>query len=279
MRSYYSIISISTKPFLGEKIGIGLLCVSPSEIFFHYSEEKFKLISKLLPKEARILALNSLKSIHSVLQTENKNNSQLFQESKPESVSETYLNYLNRYNNNLVQFSSVEEIEMELNKFNFRKMFQKYIYNTEIFEVEQKSNCLTEFDSFKKTFKPRLKQYVNIDFKVSNDIIKGLISPVTVDLFGKNGAFVTGQSIDFSKDKNWLLHDINAYMYLTLSTEMSDKNAKCFLIGEEPNKKLGLNHEIWNNARNAKNIEFVSIDESEKVIEYLIKKGVTPILS
>jgi hypothetical protein len=60
---------------------------------------------------------------------------------------------------------------------------------------------------------------------------------------------------------------------------MSDKNAKCFLIGEEPNKKLGLNHEIWNNARNAKNIEFVSIDESEKVIEYLIKKGVTPILS
>ena len=278
MKTYFSIVSISTKPFLGEKIGIGLLCVSPTKIFFHFSSEKFKLISKLLPKEARTLALNSLKSIESTILSENQIKSQLIEQNRSINISESYINYLHRYNNNLIQFSQAEQIDMELNENGFQKMIQKYIFSDEIFEPIQATKRFSTIDQFKNTFKPRLKQYVNIDFKVSNDIIKGLISPVTVDLFGKNGAFVTGQTIDFSKDKNWLSHDINAYMYLALSTEMNDKKAKCFLLGEEPSKKLTLNHEMWNNARIVKNIDFVPINESEKVIDYLVKKGVSPIV-
>lgn len=278
MKTYYSIVSISTKPFLGEKIGVGLLCVTSENVFFHFSHEKFKLISKLLPTEARLLALNSLKSIESIVSTENEVKNQLIGQNRNIAVSESYINYLHRYNNNLIQFSQAEQIDVEMDLNDFRKMVQKYIFSNEIFNPIQTTKVISVIDQFKNTFKPRLKKYVNLDFKVSNDIIKGLISPITVDLFGKNGAFVTGQTIDFSKDRNWLAHDINAYMCLAFTTEMNDKDAKCFLLGEEPNKKLTLNHEMWNNARTLKNIEFVPINESEKVIDYLVEKGVSPII-
>jgi hypothetical protein len=278
MKTYFTIVSISTKPFLGEKIGIGLLCLSPSGNFFHFSSEKFKLISKLLPIEAKSLALNSLKEIESTVLSVVDGESQLVGATKFSNVTESYINYLHRYNTNLIQFSKVETIDLELNELVFQKMVQKYIYSNEIFEPIQKTKITSVVEQFKSGFKSQIKKYVNIDFKVSNDIIKGLISPVTVDLFGKNGAFVTGQTIDFSKDKIWLSHDINAYMYLALTTEMNDERAKCFLLGEEPSKKLILNHEMWDNARNAKNIEFVSLNESQKVIDYLVENQVSPIV-
>ena len=36
-------------------------------------------------------------------------------------------------------------------------------------------------------------------------------------------------------------------------------------------------HQIWDNARKVKNIEFLPLDESEKVIQYLEDKKVKPI--
>lgn len=278
MKTYFSIVSIATKPFLNEKIGVGLLCVSPTETFFHFSHEKFKLISKLLPKEASILAFNSLQTIEANLVSENQAQD-LFQSQESRfNISESYLNYLNRYNNNLIQFSPIEQIDIQLDLVVFQKMVRKYIFSKEVFTPRQLQKKQNTIELFRQSFKPRLKKYVNIDFKVSNDLIQGLISPITVDLFGKNGAYVTGQTIDFSKDKTALKNDINAYMYLALSTEMNDKSAKCFLLGEEPDSHLTQNHEIWNNARSARNIEFVPIQESEKVIVYLEEKGVQPVI-
>lgn len=270
MRTYISIVSIATKALTHEKFGIGLLCITSDRSFFRYSVEKWRIISKLLPKEARSLAMSSLKSIEAQL-TENP-----FQlKGDNHSFSESYLEYLSRYNNNLIQFSKPEYIDLDVNEILFRSLFRKYIYSDEKFtEHRAEVNVL---DTFKTVFLNRAEIYANIDYTVTNSIIKDLISPVKVDLFGKNGAYVTGQTINFSKNKAYLLNDINAYIHLALSTEMADENAKCFILGEEPDKSLPENHKIWENARRSKNVEFVPIDESEKVIDYLEKKGVSPV--
>lgn len=276
MKTFYSIVSISTKPFFNEKIGIGLLCVNDIETYFHFSTEKFKWVGKLLNNDAKLQALNSLKTIESEVNKHSVDIKGLYTNSTF-LFSESYINYLSRYNNNLVQFSEPTEIEIDLNQSIFEKLFQKYIFAEEKFQLLKIERKHSVIETFKNSFKPRLKQYVNTDYTVSNNVIKDLIAPITVDLFGKNGAFVTGQTIDFSKDKHHLTNDISSYMYLALTTEMNDKEAKCYLLGEEPSKDLVHNHQIWDNARKVKNIEFLPLDESEKVIAFLKKKKVKPI--
>jgi hypothetical protein len=276
MKTFYSIVSIATKPFFDEKISVGLLCINDFETYFHFSSAKLKWVGKFLSNDAKTQALNSLKSIaFEVKKSDIESNEFFINSNLP--FSSSYLNYLSRYNNNLVQFSAPIEIEIELNSVVFEKLFHKYIFAEEKFQVLKTEKKQSIIETFRNTFKPKIKQYANTDFTVNHHIIKDLITPITVDLFGKNGAFVTGQAIDFSKETSNLAKDINSYMYLALATEMNDSDAKCYLLGEEPKKDLVKNHQIWNNARKAKNIEFLTFDESEKVIEYLERRKVRPI--
>src|SRR5690606_33568391 len=115
------------------------------------------------------------------------------------------------------------KIEVEV----FQTLFRKYIYFEESFQkiIKQKT---PKFDRVRKSFKDSAQQYANIDFKVSNSIVKDLVAPVTVDVFGKNGEIVTGQSINFSKKASLLQRDIYSYMYLV---EVMDKKAKAYVLG------------------------------------------------
>lgn len=276
MKTFYSIVSISTKPFFSEKIGVGLLCVNKNQVYFHFSGEKLKWISKLLTKDAKNQALNSLRAIDRIVK-ENSVSTNFLNSGTTIALSENYIHYLSRYNNNLVQFSSPMEIDLDLDESVFQKLFKKYIHTEEQFNFLKVEKRNSYIEDFKTNFKPRISRYVNTDYTVNNEIIQGLIAPITVDLFGKNGAFVTGQTIDFSKEKRFLSKDVSSYMYLALTTEMADKGSKCFLLGDEPSKELSFNHQIWDNARKHQNIDFVPISESERIVEFLKEKGVIPI--
>lgn len=278
MKPYYTIVSIATKPQLNEKFNIALLCVTQNRVYFHFSEEKLKIVSKLVSPEARKLAKSMLLSIEVSTQDQNSDRTQLFDGGEQSSmVTESYLSYLNRYNNNLIQFTAPTPIDLDVTEEVFQALFKNYIYTEEVFELIQEIQPVSKIERFKNTIKRKAHKYVNIDYQVSDELIHGLIAPVTVDMFGKNGAYVTGQTIDFSKKSHLLLNDLNAYMYLALSTEMSDEKAKCFLLGEEPDKDNAKSHAIWNNVRKTDQVEFVPLQESERVIEYLKANGVEPV--
>jgi hypothetical protein len=277
MKTYYSIVSISTNPSLNEKFNIGLICVTPNDTFFHFSETKFKIISKLLSSNGSKLALSALQGIDNKINVKNIDSLQLFSNNNLQMVAEPYLNYLNKYNNNLVQFSETTTIDLKIDFEVFKVLFKKYIYSEEIFEtiVKPKSSI---FASTRRKFKKSAEQYANINFAVNNNIIKDLMIPVTVDVFGKNGSFVSGQTIDFSRSAITLQGDISSYLYLVDHTEKIDKNSKCYILGNEPSKNDAPQHSLWNTIRNSKLVEVVPLEESEKIISYMKEKGVEPIV-
>lgn len=278
MKTYYSIVSVATKPQLDEKFNIGLLCVTPENTFFHFSETKFNIVSKLLSSNGRKLALSALKGMYEQINV-SKELPAMFASQKaemPYAVAEPYLGYLNRYNNNLVQFSKAVNIDLAIDYTVFKALFQKYIYSDEVFEtiVQPKKQS---FARIRNQFRKEASQYANTNFDVTNYVIHGLDVPVNVDVFGKNGAFVTGQSLDFSKNIAHLRTEISSFLYLTEHTLKANQESKSFVLGDEPSKAEKQNHQLWQNVRAAKIIEFVPTNESSRIIEYMKEKGVAPV--
>lgn len=278
MKTYYSIVSIATNARLNEKFNIGLLCVTPEKTFFHFSEAKFNIVAKLLSKNGRKLGLSALKGMDEQIHNTNESIG-VFSNQQSEDlhvVSEPYINYLNRYNNNLVQYSSPVKLDLTVDYDVFKTLFQKYIYAEEVFDtiIQPKKRS---FISIRNNFRKAASTFANTNFNVTSDIIQDLIAPVNVDVFGKNGSFVTGHSIDFEKNTLLLQGEITSFLYLTEHTLKADKKSKSFVLGDEPSKKDKGNHHLWKNVHNAKIVEFVPIDESDRIIAYMKEKEVAPI--
>lgn len=281
MMSYYSIISISSHSHLGERFNIGLICIDGNQAFFHFSERKVKIISKLFTKNSEHLVKSTMNSIIKSVEDfnfENKNNTELWEPYKEvEKLSLSYFNYLSRYNNNLIQFTAPKELDLDIDRPIFENLFQKYIYSDEEFNISQQ-NQVSDFDTFYAAFLSKARKYVNTNFKVTKDHISGLITPKKVDMIGKNGSFNLAHSVDFSTTFQTLNHHLDSFMYLALSSELAeDKKATCFLIGEEP-KKDSKNHKIWQSARELKEVEYIPFDERDRIIEHFRKEGVSPIV-
>ncbi|WP_417265063.1 hypothetical protein [Brumimicrobium sp.] len=136
MKTYYSIVSIATNSILNEKSNIGLLCVTPENTFFHFSEVKFNIIAKLLSKNGKKLALSAIQGMAEQINRRPQEEGDFSNEKqeKLSAVSESYISYLSRYNNNLVQYSSPVTIDVEVNGEVFKTLFRKYIYGKEAFE-------------------------------------------------------------------------------------------------------------------------------------------------
>lgn len=280
MKAYYSIVSISSRSHLDERFNIGLLCVDNGQAFFHHSKTKVNIIGKLFSKSAKELVLSTLNSIDKSVFEFNANNdkkNQFLEASKElNKLSPDYLNYLNRYNNNLIQFSAPTKIDLNITKDIFQKLFRKYIFEQEVFQVTEK-NEISQFKIEYPNFLKSASKYVNTDYRVTKDLIPSLITPKKVDMIGKNGSFNLAHSIDFSTTLQTLNHRLDSYMYLALSSELAeDKHAKCFIIGEEP-EKSSKNHEVWQSVRKLKAIDYVAFDERALIIEHFRKEGVAPI--
>lgn len=280
MKTFYSIVSIATNPQLDEKFGVGLLCVDEKGAHFYFSEDKLRIVSRLITSEAKNLVKSSLVNIKEAIEVKATSKGELAFDniSSLDKISASYISYLSRYNNNLLQFSAPTQIDLKIDQKIFQKLFHKFIYSKEDFSIKSVEHKLS-ISSLKKPILEKAKSYVNINFDVTNEHIKGLITPKTVDMIGKNGSYNIAHAIDFNTTFNTLNHNLDYYMHLALSTELvEDEHAFCFLIGSEPAKRTK-NHQIWKNVKSSKQVEFVSFDESDKVIEHFKNTGVEPLVS
>ena len=285
MKTYYSIVSISSSSHLGERFNIGLLCVDGNKAFFHYSKKKLNIVGKLFSKSAKELIISSFKSIDTTVAEFNQTKIGLdsFMDksnTSMNSLSHSYLNYLSRYNNNLIQFSEPTSIDLEINRDVFESLFQKYIFESEDFnERTILVNNHNKFEIEYPIFLEDASKYVNTNFQVTKELIPSLINSKKVDMIGKNGSFNIAHSINFNATTPTLNHYLDSYMYLALSSELAeDKHAKCFILGEEPQKD-SKNHATWKNVRAVKQVELVPFGEREKVLEHFENEGVQPISS
>jgi hypothetical protein len=104
------------------------------------------------------------------------------------------------------------------------------------------------------------------------------VTPVDVNFIGKNGVVVAGQTIDFDKRQYNLEHDLTSFISFTKAVDYSNvKKGKYFLVGQEPNKKENPNnHRTWKHVMESHLVEYVDLNETDKIQDYIVSKGVIP---
>lgn len=277
MKTFYSILSLNIKPEINERLSLGMIMISGEKVHFYYSKNKLSIGQRLVSKETYKAALNYLKLIERSVASNDKLNRttdelNIQTENKYKHIfSDKYLQYLSRYNNNLITFTNSNYLDIEGTENVFKTLFSKLIDNSafESFEVKIKV-----IENFKKEYFPRVKTYFSIDKKIDSIKYPKLLTPVKMDLMGKNNIEVFAQTIDFEKE----LRSIEYIVGNLLQINRAIPNAKQFVIGYEPSKQNKINHRVWNNIRKNKDFDYVDLSESERIENYAKTHGVTPLL-
>jgi hypothetical protein len=207
MATYYSILSALIRPEIQEKITIGLLLMGDNNVFFEYSKNKLNSAKSLLSESAFVSFKDALKNIETVVnvqQNDNKHNQLGFKKRSP--LSGSYIEYVSRYNNNILGFTSPKEIEVEANSFVFSNLYKKFIDSTTIKEEE---SFMPEVKSFIISNQDILSQHFNIDEEITFREVPNLIVPVTVSLIGQNEIATFVQSLNLEKRIDKLSNDIS----------------------------------------------------------------------
>jgi hypothetical protein len=270
MKSYYSIISAVVRPEIQEKISIGLLLVSPGELFFSYSKNKISAVKTLLDHSLFKFLNDTLRQIEASVSTENTDKAGLFQKDEPaQQFSMGYLSYMNRYSNNLINFSAPVEIDLPANVQLYDFLFSKYIDSTVYQPKKTKS-----IEKIKEEFYPQVKNYFNTEKEITPNEVQNLPMTVKVDIIGENEVPVFGQLIDFERQNNFIFEDIAVLKFLL---DAFDYRAQSFIIGNEPDRKsFPKSHDTWSNLRNWKKSSFIELDQIGAVKEYAEEHGVHP---
>ena len=120
MKNYYSIIFASIRPEIEEKISIGLLFWNETKKYFEYSNKKLSLSGNLFSDNSYILLKDSLTNIEHTIDLKDK------------SLDKDYIDYLSKYNQNVLKWTSPKIIDLDVNKDNFKKLFSKLIDNSTV---------------------------------------------------------------------------------------------------------------------------------------------------
>jgi hypothetical protein len=273
MKSHYTILSAVFRPEIQEKISIGLLLVSANELFFLCSKNKLSAVRSLIESSLYKYLNDTIKQIDNAIDTERANKGSLFGDAAHNiQFSEGYISYMNRYSNNLINFSAPVQIEMEANQQLFGFLFNKYIDSTELPQKRTKS-----VDAVKTDFFPQVKPYYNTEKEVSMTEIPNLLMPVNVDMIGKNEVPVFAQVIDFERQHlNFIQQDVSVLEFLFSAFEA--EHPKSFMIAGEPDKvAYPKAHDAWNSLRKWNKTEYIALDEIDKVREYAELHGVEPL--
>src|SRR5690606_6475927 len=101
MKAFYSILYLSIRPNLGERLSLGLFMADENGCYFYYSPEKLQVVKSLLSEQAYRLVRTGLKSLES-LSSECNNDIALITHKAHSYLKESYFHYLSRYSNNLL---------------------------------------------------------------------------------------------------------------------------------------------------------------------------------
>lgn len=278
MATQYSILSILIRPEIQEKITVGFLLMDDNNVFFNYSKNKLSVAKNLLSANAYKSLKDALHNINASAENKNLNEqSNTITTRKSNTFTKSYIEYLSRYNNNILSFSTPKEIELDASIDIFSKLYRKFIDNSTIIERKPFTSCIQRFKQEKRSI---LSKHFNIDKKVTNKEIPNLIVPVTVTFIGQNEVPTFVQSLDFEKRTDFLSNDISEILYLQRAFKDENKESVAMSIINEPDKiKFPQQHEIWRQLRNTSGIIHYDISEAEAVIEYAIQHNVQPFLN
>lgn len=277
MATYYSILSASIRPEVQEKITIGLFLMDDKEVFFKSSKNKLGSAKTLFSEDAYASLKDALKNIEVTVEKQIKiNRKHELGFDKNNVLTNSYLEYLSRYNNNILTFSSPKEIELEANSSIFSNLFKKFIDSA---DLSPDLKLTPKIETFITSKREVLSKHFNIDKEITSKDIPNLIVPVKITLIGQNEVATFVQSLDMEKRIDVLSNSISEILFLQKAFSTSHEKSIAMAITHEPDKEIfPKQHDIWKQLRNTKDITNYDISEAEKIIEYAEKHGVRPLL-
>jgi hypothetical protein len=257
-------LSVQIRPEIQEKMSIGFLLVGDGNVFFNFSKNKLSAAKGLLQDAPFKLLRDSIRNMENTALIENnKEDSPLLINDplKRNTFSMNYIDYLSRYNNNILSFSSPKKIDIQASGEVFNKLFKKFIDGSEIVTPTIKESNI---EAFKTSNRVQLIRYFNVDREFTSKEIPGLIAPVKVDLIGENEIPVYIQGVDLDKMVYHVENELAQLTFLNLAFIEADKKAKGFVLSHEPDKKEYKQHDIWKQLRSNKQFEYIDVSETGK---------------
>jgi hypothetical protein len=190
--------------------------------------------------------------------------------------SEEYINYLSKYNNNVISFSAPKQILVQATHEIFQKLYQQFIDDT-ISNVEGVPR-INSFNTFKTIHVSKLERHFNIDRELSAPEIPYLIAPVKLDLIGRNEFPVFAKEIDLDQRVNIIEYDLAQLFLLRSAFEGQHQNSFGYVVANEPGEKNTKNFQIWKQLRESFPFEYVDTSECGIILEYAEKHGVLPLI-
>ena len=282
MKTIYSILSAQIRPEVQEKITLGLLLASEGKVFFNYSHGKLKALKQLLSDNSYSILRSTLKNIeqNALMESEQSGRSEgqpvFASDMMHKLFSEEYINYLSKYNNNVISFSAPKPILVQATQEIFQKLYQQFIDDTT--SIVEGVPRINSFSIYKTIHLSQLERHFNIDRELSAPEIPNLIAPVKPDLIGMNKFPVFAKEIDLEQRVNLIEYDLGQLLLLRAAFEGPNLKSFGFVIANEPEEKRTKNFQIWKQLRENSPFEYVDISESEKILEYAEKHDVLPLI-
>lgn len=280
MKTIYSILYLNLNTTLNEKVSIGVVMSDGIKEYFKYSSEKLSIFKHIIDDESYGFVKSYVKSIEKEIGVKSNSSNTLFKQKEGHYnwVNKSYIAYLSRYSNNIIQFDSPKTIDVELNNNTFKKIFEKYIFN---YTENLKVNIPIDIHlKVKDNLLPKIKSRVNIERTLTSEDFENLFAPIEIDFIGINGIPVAGQTVNFEKNHHNLENDVTRFISLTKAIELEGQGrnnlGKYFVLGREPQKVMDKNHSLWEQIKGSDFLEFVDIDEVDIVQEYIEKNNVKP---
>lgn len=278
MKSFISIIYLQTNSVSGEKIAVGLLAVSEDEVFFHVSEQKIKLASKLSNADVLKHAEISFALISNKVNETNKENKSQSLLKNDSLFTKEYISYLNKYSKGLMQFDMPKSYAGAIDKKVFKTLFEQFIGTWEEKISTAKKPPTIQNILKKKLGKPVFKQKVDVDYTLQPQKIKGLLLPQDITLISKNGNILAAQAIDFNNSEEVITkHAYELEVIVNCLQKLGEENiskkhkGSYYLLFNKPAKNSAqekLLNEIKKTKSGLMNIEEAGfLDELEKKLQ------------
>jgi hypothetical protein len=244
MKTFFSILNIKTNSFSNEKIAIGLIAVTANQVHYAYSKNKLSLLDKISPNnKMSVFVKTILKQYENTIDSSNESflDVQKKLDHNVSVFSFEYFDYLNKYNNGLIQFSEPVVINKELSQPDFSAYYLKFI--GEQIDVKQ----VQETKSFYKKVKPLLHKKdielkADINFTFNPVSFKGILKETQLPLITKNGSIGAIQIVDFAHTPNTIANHFYETQIISNALNSFSKSVMCKVdnikIGfEEPDLK------------------------------------------
>lgn len=281
MKSFYSLIKIAPNEMSGDSLTIGIILSNQNVLKVKFSKAKKQISKSILSSSASFVDF-----VEKEIQIKVREQNKLALESKGElfdfqpHLDANYFNYLSKYSNGLLKFSSPTLIAESIDDSMFEKLFRLLVDSTISDEKERNETKKIERIFYEKVdtrLISKVKDTVHINQTFDRKMVPTLFNTFQLECVGLNGTLIGAKALPFTQSRETLQKSVNTYIsviaHLTSKYKKSLDANNFYLIADQP-KKTTSEYKFWRQLyKDETLLKVISSDESDQVAELIDKKN------